>query len=98
MAIFEVFGQEQPGGSFVHAGNVEASDLEFATQYARNSFARREEAVRLWVVPRDAIHELADLDLLQPPCDHRYRQGRYYRATTEKRKRVRTKFGEEATG
>ncbi len=98
MPVFEVFGQEEPGGQFVHAGNVSAPDIDFALQYARNSFARREEAVRLWVVPREAIHELADLDLLQPPCDHRYRQGRYYRATTEKRRRVRAKAAIEAAG
>lgn len=95
MPVFEVFGQEQAGGPFVHAGNVVAPDLEFARQYARNSFARREEAVRLWVVPREAISELADLDVLQPPCDHRYRQGRYYRATTEKRKRLKASAGQE---
>ena len=89
MAVFEVFGQQEQGGAFIHSGNVEAPDVQFASQFARNSFARREEAVRLWVVPREAITELSDLDVLQPPCDHRYRKGSYYRATTEKRKRLK---------
>lgn len=96
MQVFEVFTQEERGSAFVHAGNVAAPDLELALQYARNHYARREEAVRLWLVPRDAIHELNDLDLLQPPGDHRYRQGRYYRATTEKRKRLKARYQPEA--
>lgn len=91
--IFEVFGQEEPGGAFAHAGSVSAPDLELACQYARNHYARREEAFRLWVVPRAAVHEISDLDLLRPPGDHRYRQGRYYRGTTEKRKALKARFG-----
>jgi ring-1,2-phenylacetyl-CoA epoxidase subunit PaaB len=92
MAVFEVFSQQEPGGPFVHAGNVVAPDPELAAQYARNSFSRREDAVRLWVVPRAAIHEEADPDLLRPPGDHRYRLGRYYRANVEKRRRLKARF------
>lgn len=91
--IFEVFGQEEPGGGFAHAGSVSAPDLELACQYARNHYARREEAYRLWVVPREAVREISDLDLLRPPGDHRYRQGRYYRGTTEKRKALKARYG-----
>ncbi len=96
MEVYEVFGQEEPGGAFVHAGNVLAPDVELACQYARNHFARREEAVRLWVVPRAAVREITDLDILQPPCDHRYRMGRYYRVTTEKRKRLKARYAPDA--
>lgn len=96
MAVFEVFSQQDPGGPFVHAGNVVAPDAELAAQYARNSFSRREDAFRLWVVPRTAIHEEADLDLLRPPGDHRYRLGRYYRANVEKRRRLKARLSDGA--
>ena len=78
----------------MHAGNVVAPDAELAAQYARNSFSRREDAFRLWVVPRAAIHEEADLDLLRPPGDHRYRLGRYYRANVEKRRRLKARIAD----
>jgi len=98
VAVFEVFSQQEPAGPFIHAGSVVAPDSEFACQFARNSFARREEATRLWIVPREAITEEADPDLLHPACDHRYRQGRYYRTNVEKRKRLKARVEQEAQG
>ncbi len=94
MPVFEVFAQEHEGGQFAHSGSVLAPDMEFAMQYARNNFARREEAVRLWLVPREAIQHITDLDILHPPGDHRYRMGSYYRATTEKRRRLKARVQE----
>ena len=35
---------------------------------------RREESVHLWVVRRSDIHDLADLDLLQPPLDRSFKK------------------------
>jgi phenylacetate-CoA oxygenase PaaH subunit len=96
VAVFEVFSQQEPAGPFVHAGSVAAPDIDFARQFARNSFSRREESARLWIVPREAITEEADPDLLHPPCDHRYRQGRYYRANVDKRKRLKARVEQEA--
>jgi len=58
--IFEVFRQERKGQPFQHAGSVEASDERFAELYAREQYARRRESVALWLVPRDAVHEVAD--------------------------------------
>src|SRR4029453_2024638 len=37
--------------------------------HARGFYGRRQESVRLWIVPRAAIHDLDDPDLLQPPFD-----------------------------
>ena len=54
--IFEVFRQERKGQPFVHGGSFHAPDKEFADAYAREFYARRQESVALWVVPRDAIH------------------------------------------
>ncbi len=91
MSVYEVFRQEEPGGPFTHAGSLSAPDHDLACQYARDIFSRREDAQRLWVVPRDAIREVADLDLLHPQIDRRYRLGRGYRVTVEKRKRLKAR-------
>ena len=56
--IYEVFRQERKGQAFQHAGSVEAPDERFAEWYAREQYARRQESVALWLVPRDAVHEI----------------------------------------
>jgi len=56
--IWEVFRRERKGQPFAHAGSVEAPDAEFADWYAREEFGRRGESVALWVVPREAVHEI----------------------------------------
>ena len=64
--IWEVFRQERKGQAFAHAGSVEAPDLAFADEYAREQFGRRSESVALWVVPREAVHTIEDfVDELQ---------------------------------
>ena len=64
--IFEVFRQEKKGQPFAHAGSVEAPDLAFADDYAREQFGRRGESTALWVVPRESVHAIEDfVDELQ---------------------------------
>jgi phenylacetate-CoA oxygenase PaaH subunit len=58
--IFEVFRQEKRGTAFAHAGSIDAPNAEFAQAFAHEQYGRRQESVALWVVPRDAIHELHD--------------------------------------
>ena len=58
----------------VHGGNVRAPDEELALHYAREFYGRRQESHRLWVVPREAIVELDDPDLLQPPLDRSFKK------------------------
>ena len=58
--IYEVFRQEREGQPFQHGGSLEAPNLEFAEAYAREFYGRRNESVALWIVPRDAVHELDD--------------------------------------
>jgi phenylacetate-CoA oxygenase PaaH subunit len=72
--IFEVFRQEKDGDPMRHAGNVVAPDLELASHYAREMYGRRQESVRLWVVPRAEITDLSDPDLLQPPLDRSFKK------------------------
>ena len=56
--VFEVFRQERKGQPFQHAGSVSAPDEAFAEIYAREQYARRQESVALWLVPREAVHEI----------------------------------------
>jgi len=72
--IFEVFRQEKDGDPMRHAGNVTAPDVELATHYAREFYSRRQESVRLWVVPRTQITDLSDPELLQPPLDRSFKK------------------------
>ena len=56
--IWEVFRQERKGQTFAHAGSLSAPDLRSAELYARDFYGRRNESEALWVVPRDAVHEV----------------------------------------
>jgi phenylacetate-CoA oxygenase PaaH subunit len=58
--IFEVFRQEKKGQAFAHAGSVEAPDAGFAEAWAREQYGRRGESAALWLVRRDALHEVHD--------------------------------------
>ena len=83
--VYEVFRQERDGEPMRHAGNLRAPDAELATHYAREFYGRRQESVRLWVVPRAAIREVDDPDLLQPPFDRSFKKPAGY-STEIKRK------------
>lgn len=93
MSIYEVFRQEEPGGPMVHAGQVQAPNDDLAPQYAREGYSRRGETVRLWVVPRSAVLELTDPDILRPAFDRSYKSGKGFRGAVEKRKKIREKLG-----
>jgi ring-1,2-phenylacetyl-CoA epoxidase subunit PaaB len=71
---WEVFRQEKDGDPMRHGGSVMAPDATLALHYAREMFSRRQESVHLWVVRRADIHDLADLDLLQPPLDRSFKK------------------------
>ena len=58
--IYEVFRRERQGQPFQHAGSVVAPDSRFAEIYAREQYGRRQESAALWLVPRDAVHEIAE--------------------------------------
>jgi ring-1,2-phenylacetyl-CoA epoxidase subunit PaaB len=72
--VFEVFQQPREGKAFEHGGSVIAPDVQMAILYAREFYGRRQESHCLWVVPREAIVEISDPDLLHPPAvDRSYR-------------------------
>jgi ring-1,2-phenylacetyl-CoA epoxidase subunit PaaB len=52
---FMVFQQEAEGKPFVHNGTVHAPDIEMALLNARDVFARRPQAIAMWVVAADSI-------------------------------------------
>jgi len=74
LEAWEVFRQEKDGDPMRHGGSVMAPDATLALHYAREMYSRRQESVHLWVVRRSDIHDLADLDLLQPPLDRSFKK------------------------
>ncbi|HJP72231.1 MAG TPA: phenylacetic acid degradation protein PaaB [Candidatus Limnocylindria bacterium] len=72
--VWEVFRQESDGDPMIHGGSVRAPDEDLALHYAREFYGRRQESRRLWVVAREAITELDDPDLLQPPFDRSFKK------------------------
>jgi phenylacetate-CoA oxygenase PaaH subunit len=58
--IFEIFRQEKKGQAFAHAGSIEAPDAAFADAWAREQYGRRGESAALWLVPRDAVHQVTE--------------------------------------
>lgn len=101
MQVYEVFRQEREGEPLKHVGNLRAPDEALALHYAREFYSRRNEALRLWVVPRAAVSELSDADLLRPPLDRSYRVPAGYRINeklAEARRRAGTATAQRATG
>jgi phenylacetate-CoA oxygenase PaaH subunit len=72
--VWEVFRQEKDGDPMRHAGNIRAPNRDLAIHYAREFYSRRQESVRLWVLPRTEISDLSDPDLLQPPLDRTFKK------------------------
>ena len=94
MRVYEIFKQEREGEPMKHAGNLRAPDDALALHYAKEFYSRRSESIRLWVVPRDAIVEVTDPDLLRPPLDRSYRVPAGYKIN-EKLAEARRKAGGE---
>ena len=90
-SVYEVFRREKAGAPMVHAGSVTADCPELALIYARESFGRRGESHSLWIVPRAALIELDDADILAPALDRSYRSVDGYRMR-EKLKAVRERL------
>ena len=89
--VYEVFRREKAGAPMIHAGTVTAAGPDLALIYARESFGRRGESHALWIVPRAALIELDDADILAPTLDRGYRNVEGYRMR-EKLKAVRERL------
>jgi ring-1,2-phenylacetyl-CoA epoxidase subunit PaaB len=80
--LWEVFTQGKGGEPHQHAGSVHATDAEHALQNARDAYARRNEAINLWVVPSAAITASTPEDMgpfFDPANDKAYRHPQFYK-------------------
>lgn len=80
--LWEVFTQSKAGEPHEHAGSVHAPDAEIALQNARDTYARRGEAVSIWVVPSHAIVASTPEDVgpfFDPGNDKPYRHPQFYK-------------------
>jgi len=80
--LWEVFTQEVAGAPHHHAGSVHATDAEQALQNARDVYARRNEAISIWVVPSITISASTPDDVgpfFDPANDKAYRHPQFYR-------------------
>lgn len=80
--LWEVFVQPPGGEPHEHAGSVHAVDAESALQNARDVYARRGEAVSIWVVPSANITASTPDDMgsfFDPGNDKPYRHPQFYK-------------------
>ena len=80
--LWEVFTQEAAGAPHQHAGSVHAADRELALQHARDVYARRNEAISIWVVPSISVTASTPEDVgpfFDPANDKAYRHPQFYR-------------------
>lgn len=80
--LWEVFTQKKNGAAHEHAGSLRASDKEIALQNARDVYARRNEAVNIWVVPSECITANTPEDVgsfFEPANDKLYRHPTFYK-------------------
>lgn len=76
MRVYEVFLKRDGKDEFRHAGSIEAATDELALVMARESYARRAEGDRIWLVDRADI-VTADVGFIAPNADkpHRHNDG-----------------------
>jgi ring-1,2-phenylacetyl-CoA epoxidase subunit PaaB len=80
--LWEVFLQPPKGEAHEHAGSVHAVSAEQALQNARDVYARRGEAVSIWVVPSAEITASTPDDMgpfFDPGNDKPYRHPQFYK-------------------
>jgi ring-1,2-phenylacetyl-CoA epoxidase subunit PaaB len=80
--LWEVFLQPPGGEPHEHAGSVHAVDAESALQNARDVYARRGEAVSIWVVQSGHITASTPDDMgpfFDPGNDKPYRHPQFYK-------------------
>jgi ring-1,2-phenylacetyl-CoA epoxidase subunit PaaB len=89
---WEVFKQDTPSKPHQAVGSVHAADPEHALLTARNVFARRPQAVSMWVAPASAIFSVTKEELAQRPTPNAEREARaaiseylIFRKTSHKR-------------
>ncbi len=87
MATYEVFLKKDGKDEFRHAGALDAANDELALVMARESYIRRAEGNKVWVVNRENLI-VGDDDFVGPNADkpHRHHDGS---AVAARRKAIR---------
>ncbi len=87
MATYEVFISKDGRYGYRHAGALDAATDELALVLARESYLRRAEGDRLWLVRRDHVIA-AEAGFIEPNADkpHRHHDGA---AVARRRKAIR---------
>lgn len=88
--LWEVFTQPKNGKPHEHSGSLHAADAEMALQNARDTYARRNEGVSIWVVPSDQITSSTPEDMgpfFDPANDKPYRHPQFYSVPRAVKKR-----------
>jgi phenylacetate-CoA oxygenase PaaH subunit len=83
-----VFQRKGPAEPMMHVGSVNAADTRMALVLAKECFFRREHPSHLWVVRREDLHPLAELEVLEPGTDKSYRSIEAYKGLAKKRERI----------
>ncbi|MFA6467865.1 MAG: 1,2-phenylacetyl-CoA epoxidase subunit PaaB [Bacteroidota bacterium] len=84
--LWEVFIQESDNAPHMHAGSIRAADAENALQNARDVFARRGNALNIWVVKSEHIIASRPEDapsFFEPTKDKVYRHPHFYKHTLD---------------
>ncbi|MCG3136708.1 MAG: hypothetical protein HJJLKODD_00543 [Phycisphaerae bacterium] len=90
LAVFEVFTQRSRGLPHVHAGSLQAPDIDSAVRLAREHYGQDEACTHLWVVAREHLYGSSS-----EPCpinkaiEHEYRYARNYQGVRTLWKRFR---------
>ena len=87
MKRYEVFLKKDGRDEYRHAGSLDAPNDELALVLARESYLRRAEADRLWLVDREHL-VVGNTDFVAPNADkpHRHNDGE---RIAERRKHLR---------
>lgn len=88
MATYEVFLKKDGKDEFRHAGALDAATDELALVMARESYVRRAEGNRIWLVNRD--HLLVGGDELLGPNAHKPHRHHDGAAVAARRKAARS--------
>ena len=91
MATYEVFLKRDGRDGFRHVGALEAPTDELATVLARESYARRAEGDRLWIVRRSHIIDPGEEFVLPNAAKpHRHHDGAAVAARRQAARAART--------
>ncbi len=85
---YEVFQRKGATEPMVHVGCVEAGDVRMALILAKECLFRREHPSAIWVVRREDMHRLGEIDVLEPGSDKTYRAIEAYTGIAKKRRDV----------